>query len=107
MTMPGRLDIPFAMAEQPRIFLAWLGSEDSTLTADQKKHINEWRVEHESELAHYLHERYGHYVMVMAHVYSQQLANAFWADMNASCEKANQDMFDRLEEEMRGGHEPD
>lgn len=105
--MPGRLDIPFTMAEQPRIFLAWLGSDDSTLTADQKKHINEWRAGHEMKLTNYLHDRYGHYVMVMALVYSQQLANAFWENVNKSCQLANQDMFDRLEKELRGDREPD
>jgi hypothetical protein len=100
VTMPGRIEIPFAMAEAPRIFLAWLGSEESTLPADVKKHINEWRIEHEAKLAHYLHDRYGHYVMVMAHAMSTQFAAQFWREMNASCESANQYMFDRLEQEM-------
>ena len=47
-----------------------------------------------------IHERYGHYVMVMASALSAQWAHAFVQNMNQACEAAQQDMFDRLEQEI-------
>jgi hypothetical protein len=102
MTMPGKLEIPFEMAEAPRIFLAWLGSEESTLNADQKKHINEWRIEHEIKLAAFLHDRYGHYVTVMAHALSTQYATKFWNDMNTAVERCNDDYLEQLDRDIFG-----
>lgn len=102
MTMPRSIDIPFAMAEAPRIFLAWLGSEESALTADQKKTINEWRIEHERQVSDYLHERYGHYVMVIAHALSRQYSQAFWDSMDTAVERANDDYIQQLDKDIFG-----
>lgn len=102
MTIPGKISIPFAMAEAPRIFLAWLGSEESALTALQKQHINEWRIEHERQVSEYLHEQYGHYVMVMAHALSAQYSHTFWASMSTAVERANDDYLQQLDKDIFG-----
>lgn len=90
------------MAEAPRIFLAWLGSEESALTPDQKKHINEWRIEHERQVSEYLHEAYGHYVMVMAQALSAQYAHTFWAGMETAVERCNNDYLNELDKDIFG-----
>lgn len=100
MTMPGNIQLPLALAEQARTFLAWLG-QYSTIPDAQRNEINEWVDQYNAKVLRYIHERYGHYAMIMANELSKQVGEEFVESMNRSCHKAQQDMFDRLEAEMR------
>lgn len=98
--MPGNIQLPLALAEQARTFLSWLG-QYSEIPDAQKKAINEWVEQYNTKVLSYVHDRYGHYVMIMANEVSKRVGDEFMAAMNRSCDKAQDEMFDRLEAEMR------
>lgn len=100
MTMPQNIQLPLALAEQARTFLAWLG-QYSVIPEAQRTAINEWVDQYNTKVLRYIHERYGHYAMIMANELSKQVGDEFFAAMNQSCATAQQDLFDRLEAEMR------
>jgi hypothetical protein len=98
---PQKISIPFLLAEAPRTFLRWLAL-NSTLTDAQRKNIAEWLTEHNTMLAAYIQAEYGHAMMYAANELAKNLGDAFMAQVMNGAEKANKEMFDRLEEELRG-----
>src|SRR5271154_6799453 len=96
---PEEITIPFALAEQPRIFLKWLAGH-STLPEATRERIAEWLGDHKQKLGTYLISQYSQAAMYAADDLSRRLSAEFEQTVLRDVRQANQDMFDRLEDEL-------
>lgn len=99
--MPGNIQLPLVLAEQARTFLSWLG-QHSELPEDQKKAINEWVENYNAKVLAYIHDKYGHYVMIMANEVSKQVGEQFQEEMNQACDRVTNDYLKQLDKDIFG-----
>ena len=97
---PDRIMIPFKLADAVRLQLEFL-SRSTALAENHREQVREWLNGYNLHLANWLHEEYGPEAVLAADAMSRETARRMSANLSAAQEKAERDLFSKLEEEFR------
>jgi hypothetical protein len=99
---PYDIQLPYALADQARIFLHFL-AKNTKIGEDAKALIIEWLEKYDTYLTEWLLEAYGFWGWMAANEITVHVSEQFYAAARGAVDGAEAELFQRLEEEMGDG----
>lgn len=99
--MPDTLDLPFELADQPRIVLDFL-ARNSELDTEHRELIAGWLLEYNQYLADWIMGNYGWSGVFYANMLSQDVSRRFYASMGEQMQGHMDSLFEFLEQDLGG-----
>lgn len=97
---PGELMLPWRLADAPRLQLEFLARSDALSERNQRA-VREWLDSYNSYISHYLQGAYGAEGVRAANEISRSSAKRMNENRSTAREKAERDLFKKLEEEFK------
>lgn len=94
------LMLPLALADGPRIFLNFLALH-STIPLVYREKIADWLLQYRTHLVAFLVQNYGVPGVLAADAIAKDMAEQFLSVVKEDYDKAEGDLFDRLEDELK------